>query len=396
MNHDIRLLSADDTAAAWALGSLAFGYHNEPIPPDWSGAGRPGRSQWGVFGEGGRLLAKAVDREQAHWFGGKVVAASGVAGVAVAADVRGSGLGRILLTRLLAEARERGAAISTLFPTTPVPYRRLGWEEVGTLVKTAVPAMLFEALRLPPGITTRAATVDDVPAIREIYLTAARAGAGMMDRSGPAFASTPDELLAEWNGVTVAVRDGSILGYSTWDRGSGYDASGRLFVGDLIAETAEATTALLAVLGQWGSVAPTLIFRHGGPDPVHLLSGLTIHGRIEQRQPWMLRLVDAAAAIAARGWSPYVSGSVDVELVDEVCPWNSGAFQFAIEDGRARWEPGGNGRVRLTARGVAAWYAGAASPDVLRRAGLLEGPTEHDAFLLAASAGPPPTLLDHF
>jgi predicted acetyltransferase len=85
-----------------------------------------------------------------------------------------------------------------------------------------------------------------------------------------------------------------------------------------------------------------------------------------------------------------------LDLIDEVCPWNSGAFRFAIEGGRAQWEPCGRGRVRLTARGVASWYAGAASPDVLRRAGLLEGPPEHDSFLLAATAGPPPTLLDYF
>ena len=386
MTFDIRRLGDDDTADAWALGSIAFGYHNEPMPTNWSGD-RPGRRSWGVFNERGRLLAKALDREQAHWFGGNLVAASGVAGVAVAADVRGSGLGRMLLTRLLAEARERGAAISTLFHTTPVPYRRLGWEEVGALVKTAVPAMLFDALRLPPGITTRAATVEDVPAIREIYKTVAQAGTGMMDRSPPTYNQTPEQELADWNGVTVAVHEGRILGYTTWDRGAGYDASGRVFVGDLMGDTAEATTALLAMLGQWGAVAPTLVFRHGGPDPLHLLTGLTTHGRIEQRQPWMLRLVDAAAAIAARGWSPYVSGSVDVDLIDEVCPWNSGAYRFSIEGGQAQWEPGGRGSVRLTARGVASWYAGAASPDVLRRAGLLDGPPEHDAFLVGYDGG---------
>lgn len=394
MTFDIRRLTAEDGPAAWALGSLAFGYHHERMPSEWGT--QPGRHYWGLFDDGGQLLAKALDREQGHWFGGRVVPAAGLAGVAVAADVRGAGLGRQLLTRVLAEARARGAVISTLFNTTPWPYRRLGWEEVGALTKTAVPTMLLEGLRGPDGVSTRAATVEDLPTMDAIYASTARASTGMLDRSGPLFTRTAEARLAGWNGTTVAVDDGRVVGYSTWDRGSGYDASGRVFVGDLMATTAAATTALLAMLGGWASVAPTVVFRHGGIDPVHLLSSLVVHGRAEQRQPWMLRLVDVVGALAARGWPPYLRGAVDLELVDRECPWNAGEFRLKLEDGQARLVPGGRGSVRFTPRGLAAWYAGAASPDVLRRSGLLDAAPEHDGFLLAATAGPVPTLLDYF
>ncbi|MGE5826895.1 MAG: enhanced intracellular survival protein Eis [Micromonosporaceae bacterium] len=395
MSVDIRVLTADDAPAAWALSSLAFGHHHERMPTDW-GAAVSGRVHWGLFDDTGRLLAKALDRDQGHWFGGRVVPASGVAGVVVAADVRGGGLSRQLLTRLLAEVRSRGALIATLFNTTPWPYRRLGWEEVGALTRTTVPTMLFDGIAGPAGITTRAATVDDLPAVHAIYAETARASTGMLDRRGPLFTRTPQEQLAEWNGFTVAVGGGEVLGYSTWDRGSGYDASGRIVVGDLMASTEAASTALLAMLGRWASVAPTILFRHGGIDPVHLLTALVVHGRIERRQPWMLRLVDATGAIAARGWSPHLHGAVELELVDPECPWNAGRFRLELESGLARLVPGGTGAVRFTARGLATWYAGAASPDVLRRAGLLDGPADHDSFLLAATAGPPPTLLDYF
>jgi predicted acetyltransferase len=129
--YDIRALTADDAAAAWKLGSLAFGYHGNPMPETFA-ATAEGRTSWGVF-EGAALIAKAVDREQGQWFGGRVVPTSGVAGVAVIPEARSSGLGRVVLTKLLQEARARGAAISTLFPSTPFPYRALGWEEVGAL-----------------------------------------------------------------------------------------------------------------------------------------------------------------------------------------------------------------------------------------------------------------------
>lgn len=139
MGIEVRLLTVDELPAAWELNRLAFGLPGEP-PPGWL-TERPGRHTWGIF-DTGRLVAKAMDREQGHWFGGRLVAASGIAGVVVVPELRGIGLGRRVLTTLLAAARERGAAISTLFRTTPAPYRRLGWEQVGSLTWTALPALL--------------------------------------------------------------------------------------------------------------------------------------------------------------------------------------------------------------------------------------------------------------
>ena len=53
---------------------------------------------------------------------------AGIAAVAVRPEHRGSGLLAPLFAALLADARERGAVVSTLFPTAPGIYRRLGYE----------------------------------------------------------------------------------------------------------------------------------------------------------------------------------------------------------------------------------------------------------------------------
>jgi predicted acetyltransferase len=395
MANDVRVLGPDDSEAAWRLGSLTFGYHATPMPDRWRGAGPPGRVTLGVF-DSGRLVAKAVDRVQGHWFGGRLVPASGVAGVAVAPEVRGRGHARRVLTRLLGDARERGAVISTLFPSTPTPYRRLGWETVGALTYLSWPTATFGTAPPDPGVTLRPATVADVPAIQAHYLDVARAGNGMMDRTGPTFSATPAELLADYDGVTVAVgSDGAVTGYASWERGSGYDAGGKVTVDDLVGADPAALGALLSMLGGWASVAPTTHIRLSTPDPVGYLFPDTT-GRVESRQPWMLRLVDAAGAVAARGWPAHLRGTVDLDLVDEECLWNAGRHRLVLDGGEALLEPGGEGRVRLSARGAGAWWAGAASPAVLRRAGLLAGETDADALLLAATAGPPPTLHDYF
>ncbi|GAB4051904.1 GNAT family N-acetyltransferase [Catellatospora paridis] len=396
MTYEVRPLGPEDQKLAWDLGSLAFGYHEQPMPDGWN-PDSSGRRTLGVFDPAGRLVAKAVDREQGQWFGGRVVPTCGVAGVATAPELRGRGLGRLVLTRLLEGARDRGAVLSTLFGTTPLPYRALGWEEVGAMTYWTVSTRALGAVRPDPKTTLRPATEADIPAVYEIYRQVARAGTGLMERSGPAFGATPAQLLADYHGFTVAVDDaGTIVGYASWDRGPGYDASGKLTVDDLIGLTPEATRTLLAMIGGWASVAPTTVLRLGATDPAWSLIVRT-DAKVATAQPWMARVVDASGAVAARGWPRRLAGEVDLDLVDDVCPWQQGRWRLTLSGGEGRLAPGGAGTVRLTPRGLAAWYAGAATPEQLRRTGFLTGgDADTDEILRTATAGPPPTLHDYF
>lgn len=165
---------------------------------------------------------------------------------------------------------------------------------------------------------------------------------------------------------------------------------------DLVGLTGPATTALLAMLATWSSVAPTVVLRLPDPDPATLLATMT-GARIDSEDRWMLRLVDAPRAVAARGWPPHLDGAVDLLIDDEVWPWNAGPHRLVLAGGEARLEPGGSAGVRLSARGLAVLYAGAGSPSLLRRSGLLDGGNDAtDALLQAATAGPAPALLDYF
>ena len=243
--YEIRALTVDDLPDSWEITRIAFGSSKE-APPGWL-TERPGRVTWGVFDARGRLVAKAMDRDQRHWFGGRLVPATGLAGVVTVPELRGTGLGRMALTRTLHAAHERGAVIATLFRSGPGPYRSLGCEEVGALTWTAVPAAAFTAVKGPPDVTLRAAEPGDAATVDKIYRTVARASAGMLERSGSIFEGL--QTLERVDGVTLAVGSGGVEGYTSWDREPGYDASGRLAVFDLIGLTAGATRALLANLG---------------------------------------------------------------------------------------------------------------------------------------------------
>ena len=114
---------------------------------------------------------------------------------------------------------------------------------------------------------------------------------------------------------------------------------------------------------------------------------------------WMLRVVDAPAAIAARGFPEAVSLRVPLYITDDARPANSGPWELAVADSRgALTRPGPaplRGALDLGARGLAALYAG--TPLVtLRQAGLARGGTPGADAALDAAFAATPYMLDSF
>jgi predicted acetyltransferase len=111
---------------------------------------------------------------------------------------------------------------------------------------------------------------------------------------------------------------------------------------------------------------------------------------------YMLRLIDAAGAIAARGF-PRITAAVDLELTDRACDWNTGRWRLVVEDGEGRLEKGGAGTVGMAIGALAALYSGYSSTTTLAGAGLLRGAgaRERDA-LDTAFGGPTPWMPDFF
>ena len=112
--------------------------------------------------------------------------------------------------------------------------------------------------------------------------------------------------------------------------------------------------------------------------------------------PWMLRVIDLPAAVAARGW-PLTDLmrplAVDIEVVDEHAPWQAGRHRIVFDGGSVFCEPGGTGAVRLHARALGPWYAGSADTPMLRRAGLLEGDHKIATQLDALTGAPRPVRI---
>ena len=93
-------------------------------------------------------MAQAADREYDGWFGGRVLPLAGVADVTVAAEAPGPGACSARCCGRCSRApADRGAVVSTLFPTAPRIYRRAGYESVATMRWVDVPSAALSALR---------------------------------------------------------------------------------------------------------------------------------------------------------------------------------------------------------------------------------------------------------
>jgi predicted acetyltransferase len=114
----------------------------------------------------------------------------------------------------------------------------------------------------------------------------------------------------------------------------------------------------------------------------------------------MLRVLDPAQAIAARGYPGIADLAAPLELTDQAIPANSGQWLLEVSGGAGKLtQAEGQGRgqpLRIGARGFAALFAGV--PMVtLRRAGLAAGgdPAADDA-LDRAFTGRAAFMIDNF
>jgi len=406
------VLPGDDIDAQLDLSERAFG------AMDAAGRDRWRETVTGLIAErrclgafiGDRLAGGAMFNDMRQWWCGQPVPMAGVSSVRVAPEDRGRGIGRLLLTALLDEIAAHGYPLSVLYPATMPLYRSLGWELAGSRYTALIPARSLFGLA-PPDLAPSPAG-SGLPAIRRAGPGDVEAVLAVMGRVREAARDcgpiTWDAAVGRWladPGIYAYLCDDGFLVYR-WHHGNG----------DLIVEGAEALSAaslraFWSQLGAHASVAEKVYARVGPADAFWWLTRER-DADVEHRSMWMLRVVDAPAAIAARGFPAVVSLTVPLLIADPARPANSGRWDLTVAGGKgsltaasaapAQLAPARPADpaplaepVALGPRGLAALYAG--TPVVtLRQAGLASGGSPEDDAALDAAFAATPYMLDDF
>ena len=356
-----------------------------------------------------RILAVFVGDSMAAWsqvrpfgafFGGRSVPMGGFSPVATAPEHRGHGYGSLVTAAQFPSMRDRGELISGLFPASTQLYRRNGFELGGVYTFRTLPSRSLHSLRPSNAVPVRRAVEEDVAAIKGCYRRFAATQPGWLDRPEVWWTQRvlPPEKFEEQHLYVVDADDGSgeIAGYVHYVHRPAKPFGYTIVVQDLCAEDPDVAVALWKLIGSSSTQVEEVQVAGAAEHALLLmLADQDLKTTVEIR--WMLRVVDAVGAVAARGFPPAIRATIDLEVVDRQCDWNAGRWRLEVEDGRGVLARGGDGDVTLTVNALSALYSGYASATTLRQTGsITSGSSRSLSDLTAAFSGPTPSIADFY
>ncbi len=392
MPSTLHVARHEDHAPLGSLLAHAFGFPAADAAGWFARAGMDNvlaaRDAGGLYG--GMLLVP-----MGQFFGGRSVPMIGLAGVGIAPERRGTGAGAAMMTESLGAMRARGAAISTLFPSTVPFYQRVGYERAGARFRfTLDPADLAHAGRnAPEEVRAEAQGLDPDADLVALQKRFAARHHGALDRGHYVW----ERVNRPWRADTrsFAIRRGSrVCGHVVVSHAMA-DHDSTLLVTDASAEDAGAARRIFALLGGYRSIATRVRWQLQVPG---IFQALLPDRRpvVDLQDFWLVRVLDLEKALTARGYNAAVRAQVSLAYVDDTLPEASATVTLAVEGGSGAVNKGGTAAVSLGPRGMSALFSGFASATELALRGLLSGPQAEVEKLDAVFAGPMPTMNEMF
>jgi predicted acetyltransferase len=295
---------------------------------------------------GARIVAQGFLFSMRAGFGGRLVRMGGIGSVAVAAEARGRGIGSALMHELHRRADARGDAVTMLYAFRRGFYSRFDYVPVSSTKRLSI------APRSVPRTwrgEVREASGRDRRFLRDVHGRAVLRSSGVTSRSPGQW----DALLSHER-RTILVCDGGYVAFEILpDRPV-------LEVRELVAEDPTSRRTLIAALGAMRDQVKSIEMHVSEDDPIERalvdpdvreddVAGTIVLGG-------MVRIVDVARAVEARGW--YDDARFDLE-VDRAT-----RLGVRIAKGRASvGKPGERAKLRTTRAGLAAVLYGALDLD---------------------------------
>ena len=313
----------------------------------------------------GNIVGTTRFIEMGQYFGGKRVEMMGIAGVTISPEARATGVGRVLMDETLKELSDRGTPISVLYASACAFYRKVGYETAGASYIHRVPLELVP--RTPCPLIVRPYTEADQDSIEACYEKTVRDRDGAVARGEYIWQRVRCPSGKTARGFVFERAGGGIEGYIFYRQRPipGVPFPMELFATDLCATTPDARDTLFAYLRGYCSMCSHLVFEAG---PLHPMATVLAQQAADTRmhEHWMLRVVDVKRALEQRGYPRGGDASLCFELNDDAIPSNTGVWTLTVTAGSGSLNKGGDPKLALDARALAALYTGFASARDLR------------------------------
>ena len=257
---------------------------------------------------------------------------AGLAAVATPPEHRRRGLVARLVRESLRDYRDRGIALSALWPFEHPFYRQYGWETANNYATYECgPGALAFADQRREG-SFRRIDADDWRDLAAAYRTFAERYALTFERTERWWrrrvfeGRETDPYVAAWE------RDGDVRGYLTYAVEG--DDDGRLLrVRELTPADHEAYLHLLRYLHYHDSQVDRV--RFSGPPDARPLDLADDPREIECtiRPGPMFRLVDVPTALESPSYPREAAGSLTIEVEDATATWNDDTYRIEVADG---------------------------------------------------------------
>jgi len=344
----------------------------------------------------GKVVGGLISQPMGQWFGGRSVPMAAVRGVGVAPEHRGTGVATRMMRALMEELHREGVPLSTLYPATETLYRRAGYEEAGVQLTYQLPVQAIDSCDRT--LPLRRIEPKDHEALHAAYAAQASRTAGGLDRNEWAWQRVFSPLLSakDTHGYLVE-QDGRVTGYVVYTQvqGERIAHAHKLALSDFVVLTPEAGRRLLTFLADHESMVDSITWYGAPADPIHYLLGEQLWQHVD-RLDWMLRVVDVAKALEARGYPPGTTGEVHFDVRDDVLPQNNRRCVLEVAESSGHVREGGDGTIRLDVRGLAAVYSGHLTPLGLKTTGLSDASDDDLLAMARFFAGPSPWMSDRF
>jgi len=270
--------------------------------------------------------------------GGGEMAMGGIGGVSTWADCQGKGYAGKLMRESVRLMRERGDAVSALYPFSHRYYGKFGWASMGDRIvyKDAIQSDII--CHEERAFVRWCRGEEDIARLNDAYMVYSSRFNGMALRSSATWAERLKQLSTEKGQAYLIEKDGACLGYFFCEHLSAQPRGYECVVRDFACNSQEAFRAMFGFL----STLPTNVAKISVSAPASL--PLWDYYKepfilMKWALPFQYRVVDVERAVAARGFLVEAKGKIAIKIEDSCGEWNNGIWEIEVSDG--------NGAARL-------------------------------------------------